>query len=405
MKDFIIRSLESLSSVGYLLLILAGTYAGWSWGAGQGHAFLGLIAGFVLGLVLATVVFGLVLLAIGIHRNTSHLLLVQRLGPERAEASLRTARAATGFLGLSSGQIIRLGTNVYLVIFFAYMFLPLIFMMMAAFNSPTIPTAFPIRDLTLDWFGALLGNTQLWAATLNSVIIGVGVICLTVPLGLAGVLVLTRLHSRARTFIYAILVSPLLTPGIILGISTLVFWNSFGVPGGLFLTIVAQSSFISAFAMLLFMARLQRFDPALEEAALDLGASHQQVFWKITVPFLRPTILTAAVLAFLQSFENFNTTVFAIGPESTLTIQIASMVRLGLSPEVNALAVIFIVATVSIAVAYELKRRAEKARVEVQKELAKAADARIALEETVEGHGQTPAPQPGTQPATQPAGA
>lgn len=405
MKDFIIRSLESLSSVGYLLLILAGTYAGWSWGAGQGHAFLGLIAGFVLGLVLATVVFGLVLLAIGIHRNTSHLLLVQRLGPERAEASLRTARAATGFLGLSSGQIIRLGTNVYLVIFFAYMFLPLIFMMMAAFNSPTIPTAFPIRDLTLDWFGALLGNTQLWAATLNSVIIGVGVICLTVPLGLAGALVLTRLHSRARTFIYAILVSPLLTPGIILGISTLVFWNSFGVPGGLFLTIVAQSSFISAFAMLLFMARLQRFDPALEEAALDLGASHQQVFWKITVPFLRPTILTAAVLAFLQSFENFNTTVFAIGPESTLTIQIASMVRLGLSPEVNALAVIFIVATVSIAVAYELKRRAEKARVEVQKELAKAADARIALEETVEGHGQTPAPQPGTQPAPQPAGA
>ncbi|NBC32563.1 MAG: ABC transporter permease subunit [Alphaproteobacteria bacterium] len=279
------------------------------------------------------------------------------------------------------------------------MFLPLIFMMMAAFNSPTIPTAFPIRDLTLDWFGALLGNTQLWEAALNSVIIGVGVICLTVPLGLAGALVLTRLHSRARTVIYAILVSPLLTPGIILGISTLVFWNSFGVPGGLFLAIIAQSSFISAFAMLLFMARLQRFDPALEEAALDLGASHQQVFWKITVPFLRPTILTAAVLAFLQSFENFNTTVFAIGPESTLTIQIASMVRLGLSPEVNALAVIFIVATVTIAIAYELKRRAEKARAEVQKELARAADARIALEETVEGRGDTPSPQPATQPA------
>jgi spermidine/putrescine transport system permease protein len=399
MKDFIIRSLESLSSFGYIVLILAGTYAGWRWGAGEGHAFLGLIGGFVLGLVAATVVFGLVLLAIGIHRNTGHLLLVQRLGPERAEASLRTARAATGFLGLSSGQIIRLGTNVYLVIFFAYMFLPLIFMMMAAFNSPTIPTAFPIRDLTLDWFGALLGNTQLWEAALNSVIIGVGVICLTVPLGLAGALVLTRLHSRARTVIYAILVSPLLTPGIILGISTLVFWNSFGVPGGLFLAIIAQSSFISAFAMLLFMARLQRFDPALEEAALDLGASHQQVFWKITVPFLRPTILTAAVLAFLQSFENFNTTVFAIGPESTLTIQIASMVRLGLSPEVNALAVIFIVATVTIAIAYELKRRAEKARAEVQKELARAADARIALEETVEGRGDTPSPQPATQPA------
>ena len=402
MKDFIIRSLESLSSLGYIALIVAATYGGWRWGAANDSVVVGLVGGFVLGLVIATVVFGLALLALGIHRNTSQMLMVQRLGPERAEAALRTTRAATGFLGLSSGQLIRLGTNAYLLIFFAYMFLPLIFMMIAAFNEPTIPTAFPIRGLTLNWFGELLGNGPLWSAALNSVIIGIGVICLTVPLGLGGALLLTRLHSRARTFIYAVLVSPLLTPGIILGISTLVFWNNFGVPGGLFLAIVAQSTFISAFAMLLFMARLQRFDAALEEAALDLGASHQQVFWKILVPFLRPTILTAGVLAFLQSFENFNTTVFAIGPESTLTIQIASMVRLGLSPEVNALAVIFIVATVTIAIAYELKRRAEKARAEVQKEMAKAADARIAQDETLgreEPADAAAGPAPQTAPA------
>ena len=85
-------------------------------------------------------------------------------------------------------------------------------------------------------------------------------------------------------------------------------------------------------------------------------------------------------MAFLQSFENFNTTVFAIGPETTLTIQIASMVRLGLSPEVNALAVLFIVATIAGAVLYELKRRAEKVRAEIQRELAKRADAEIASE-------------------------
>ena len=399
MRDFILRSLESLSTFGYIVLILAGTYIGWSWGAESGAAFVGLVGGFVLGLVIATVVFGLALLAIGIHRNTSQLLLVQRLGPERAEALMQTTRAATGFLGLTSGQIIRFGTNVYLVIFFGYMFLPLIFMMVAAFNAPTIPTAFPVRELTLDWFGALFSNGPLWEAAFNSVIIGIGVICLTVPLGLAGALVLTRLHSRARTVIYAVLVSPLLTPGIILGISTLVFWNSFGVPGGLFLAIVAQSTFIAAFAMLLFMARLQRFDHALEEAALDLGASHQQVFWKILVPFLRPTILTAAVLAFLQSFENFNTTVFSIGPESTLTIQIASMVRLGLSPEVNALAVIFIVATVTIAVIYEFKRRAEKARAEIRKELAKRADAQIAAEDADGDAVPVGAPAPAAQPA------
>ena len=290
--------------------------------------------------------------------------------------------------------MINMGMTLYLVIFFAYMFLPLVFMVMAAFNSPTIPTAFPIQNLTFDWFGALFSNAPLWSSAVNSVIIGIGVICLTVPLGLAGALLLTRMHSRARTLIYAVLVSPLLTPGIILGISTLVFWNNFGIPGGLFLATVAQSTFIAAFAMLLFMARLQRFDRALEEAALDLGASHQQVFWKILVPFLRPAILTAAVLAFLQSFENFNTTVFAIGPETTLTIQIASMVRLGLSPEVNALAVLFIVATIAGAVLYELKRRAEKVRAEIQRELAKRADAEIASE-TV-----TPAPAPSTTGAT-----
>jgi len=206
------------------------------------------------------------------------------------------------------------------------------------------------------------------------------VIAMSLTLGLAGALLLTRLRTRARTFIYAVLVSPLLTPGIILGISTLIFWSNLGIGGGLFLATVAQSTFISAYCMLLFMARLQRFDPALEEAALDLGASHQQVFWKITLPFLRPTILTGAVLAFLQSFENFNTTVFAIGPDTTMTIQIASMVRLGLNPEVNALAVLFIVMTIAIAIAYELKRRAEKARQAIQAELARRLDRAMATE-------------------------
>ncbi|MEM7023257.1 MAG: hypothetical protein AAF637_11805, partial [Pseudomonadota bacterium] len=102
----------------------------------------------------------------------------------------------------------------------------------------------------------------------------------------------------------------------------------------------------------------------------------------------RPTILTGAVLAFLQSFENFNTTVFAIGPDTTMTIKIASMVRLGLSPEVNALAVLFIVLTIAIAIAYELKRRAEKARQAIQAELAKRLDRAMASE----GGSVAPAP-------------
>ena len=381
MQSFILKSLESMSGVGYVLVLLVCTVIGWRLGAANGSVLVGAVGGFALGLVAATVLFGLVLLALGIHRNTTEILLVQRHGRDGAREALRRASAATGFLGLQSSQILGLATRAYLILFFAYMFLPLIFMAMAAFNTPNIPRAFPMEGLTLRWFAGLFDNDPLWASVANSVVIGIGVICLSLPLGLAGALLLTRLHTRARTLIYAALVSPVLTPGIILGISTLIFWGNFGVPGGLFLATVAQSTFIAAFCMLLFLARLQRFDRSLEEAALDLGASHQQVFWRVTVPFLRPTIATAAALAFLQSFENFNTTVFAIGPDTTLTIQIASMVRLGLSPEVNALAVIFILTTVAIAVLYELKRRAERAKEEIQKELAKRADAKIAAED------------------------
>ena len=280
--------------------------------------------------------------------------------------------------GLRAAEMTRWAVNGYLVIFFAYMFLPLIFMIVAAFNEPGIPQAIPFKGLTFHWFGELFDNAQIWAAVVNSLIIGAGVVALAITLGLSGALLLTRLKTRGRTLLYGILVSPLLTPGIILGISTLVFWNNLGVPGGLVLAILAQATFISAYCMLLFMARLQRFDHDLEEAALDLGASHRQVFWKITLPFLRPTIFTAAVLAFLQSFENFNTTVFAIGGETTLTIQLASMARLSLTPEVNALAVIFIVLTVIAAVAIEVKRRAEKAQEERRIEAAKRADAELA---------------------------
>jgi spermidine/putrescine transport system permease protein len=152
--------------------------------------------------------------------------------------------------------------------------------------------------------------------------------------------------------LYSVLVSPVLTPGIILGISSLIFWREFGVPGGLFVAVMAQSSFIASYAMLLFLARLQRQDRTLEEAALDLGASHLLVFRRITLPFLAPTAFTAAVVAFLQSFENYNTTVFAIGGEWTLVTEIASRLRFGLSPVINVVGVIFVVLTLLAATTY-----------------------------------------------------
>ena len=257
-------------------------------------------------------------------------------------------------------------TGAYLVLFFGYLFLPLGVMAAATFNSSRFPTVTPWLGFTLSWFAALWADQRMWAALGTSLLVAAGVILVAVPLGLAAALLLDRLHGRARTFLYAVMVSPLLTPGVIVGISTLVFWRQwFGVTGGLFLTVVAQSSFIAAYAMLLFLARLQRFDPTLEEAALDLGATHGQVFRRITLPYLTPAILSAAFLAFLQSVENYNTTLFVRGLDTTLTVYIATKVRTGLTPAVNALSLVLIALTVAGAVVYEILRRRDARRLAV----------------------------------------
>ena len=182
-----------------------------------------------------------------------------------------------------------------------------------------------------------------------------------IALAAAGALVLTRLSSRWSGLIYGALVSPILTPGIIIAISTLVFWRPLGVGGGLFLACLAQSTFIASYAMLMFMARLQRQDGSLEEAALDLGASPFFVFRRITLPFLMPTVGAASLIAVLQSIENYNTTVFTIGSEWTLVTEIGARFRFGLTPVINVIGVIFVVITVVAAVSWSaLKQRSVK---------------------------------------------
>ncbi|MEC9347716.1 MAG: ABC transporter permease [Pseudomonadota bacterium] len=237
--------------------------------------------------------------------------------------------------------------NGYLVVFFAFLFLPLLFMMIAAFNSSPTPSVTDWQGFTLEWFIALPQDTRFVQGLWHSLVIAAGVIVIAIPLGLAGALVLTRLQSRATTALYTLLVSPMLTPGIVLGATTMIFWRDmFGVEAGLFTAMVAQASFIAAYCMLMFMARLQRQDRVLEEAALDLGATPLFMFRRITLPFLRPTMATAAVLSFLQSIENYNTTFFAIGGSWTLVTEIGARMRFGLSPVINAIGFIFVAITI-----------------------------------------------------------
>ncbi|MEP3244920.1 MAG: ABC transporter permease [Sneathiella sp.] len=288
---------------------------------------------------------------------------------------------------MTSRTIMRLMIAFYIILFFGYLFGPLILMGVTAFNSTSFPQVSPWEGFTTAWFVQLLQDDQMTDGLVNSLWIGLGVVCLSVPIGLAAALMMTQIYERVRPYYYMVVVSPVLTPGVILGISTLVFWDRMGTAvnaeyeslfyNGMWLTVIGQSTFISAYCMLVFLARLARFDKTQEEAALDLGATHVQVFWKIMIPFLRPAIFSAAVLAFLTSFENYNTTVFTIQAESTLTTVLAGKVRMGTQPDLSALAVIIIAITLTGALLHEFfkqkerltQMRREKAAKEAEQEL------------------------------------
>ena len=293
--------------------------------------------------------------------------------------------------------------GIYILVFFTYLFGPLIIMSFTAFNSAEFPAITPWECFSFRWFNegkiaydgqhlaGLFTDWRLHDGLISSLIIGAGVVCLSVPIGMAAAIVLTQVKSQLRDIYYSISIMPVLFPGVIIGISTVVLWDRIaGLGGGgfisdvgrngIFLTILAQTCFISTYCFLIFVARLQRFDQTQEEAALDLGATQTQVFFKILIPYLAPAIASAAVIAFLASFENYNTTVFSILSDQTLTTVIASKVRLGISPALSALALTIIALTVIAAVAYEvLRRRQERKYIESQEEFVKekAASSRV----------------------------
>jgi spermidine/putrescine transport system permease protein len=285
---------------------------------------------------------------------------------------------------VSARAVLRFTVGGYLLLFFLYLFGPLLVMSTTAFNSPSYPQAYPWQSATWRWFDALFADADMMRGLGNSVAIGIGVVCFSVPVGLAGAIVMTQIYARARALYYVVVVSPVLTPGVILGISTIVFWDRFASAihagynsvfyNGFVLTVLGQSSFISAYSMLIILARLQRFDRAQEEAALDLGAGFTQVFRHILMPYLRPALFSASVLAFLSSFENYNTTTFTILAKTTLTTVLAGRIRQGMTPALSALAVCIILITLAGAVVYEILKRQEDLRASQRARTARLAE-------------------------------
>ena len=240
--------------------------------------------------------------------------------------------------------------GIYILVFFTYLFGPLIIMSFTAFNSAEFPAITPWECFSFRWFNegkiaydgqhlaGLLTDWRLHDGLISSLIIGAGVVCLSVPIGMAAAIVLTQVKSQLRDVYYSISIMPVLFPGVIIGISTVVLWDRIaGLGGGgfisdigrngIFLTILAQTCFISTYCFLIFVARLQRFDQTQEEAALDLGATQTQVFFKILIPISTPIIVVTIIWQFTQIWNDFLFgATFSFGESAPIQVALNNMV-------------------------------------------------------------------------------
>jgi spermidine/putrescine transport system permease protein len=266
--------------------------------------------------------------------------------------------------------------NIYTGAFLIFMFGPLILMILSSLNDVSPPSVTEWGGLTGKWYAFFwmddaslradpvlraLDRDRFVACFGNSLRVAAVVVPLSLGLGLAGAVLLTRWRARANGILWWVLLSPMLAPGIVLGLSALVFWGRLGVDAGLFTIIMAQVTFVAGYPLLILMARLQRQPLELEEAALDLGASPFRVFRRLTLPYLAPALASAAVIAFLASMENYNTTMFAKGGACTFATEIGAMARNanGHPPVINAVGAAIIVITVAAACLHALLKRRE----------------------------------------------
>ena len=256
--------------------------------------------------------------------------------------------------------------NIYIGFFLVFMFSPLLLMIVTSFNDMSPPSVTDWGGTTLKWYEffwvpeselrqdpvlRVLDRDRFGMCFVNSLQIAAIVVPLSLVLGLSGAIVLVRWQSRANGLLWWVLLSPMLAPGIVLGLSALIFWGELGVNAGLFTIMMAQLTFTAGYPLLIILARLQRLPVQLEEAARDLGASPLRTFYRITLPYLRPALLSAAIITFLASMENYNTTMFAKGGSCTFATEIGAMSRNpnGHPPVINAVGTIIILLTMTFA--------------------------------------------------------
>ena len=227
---------------------------------------------------------------------------------------------------------------------------PIVVVVSTAFTTTGYPV-FPPQGFTLKWFERFLAMPEFTEAVRRSAMLALASTAIAAVLGTFSALALARWQGRGQKAVAALMLSPILFPAIVLGLALLVFYSQIGLAGSFNGLIIAHSLITTPFVIRLVMASLSEFDPALEEAARNLGAGWWRTFLQITLPLIRPGVLAGAVFAFILSFDELVVTLFLAGPGmATLPVRIYTYVEYSSTPTISAISTTLILAWVLIGV-------------------------------------------------------
>jgi spermidine/putrescine transport system permease protein len=263
--------------------------------------------------------------------------------------------------------LVRWTLRVWFFALLAFLYLPIVFMVAFSFDESQTP-GLPIQGPTLRWYEVMLNNRQLLRAVGNTVTVSVIVAILATIIGTMAAFVLVRGRVRYPNATRIAFTLPIMVPGVLIGVSLLIYFaRALDLHLSLATVIAGQLVVTVPFVVLIVSSRLQGFDRKLEWAAADLGASPRQAIRHIVLPLIAPAILAGALISVTLSIDEFVITWFTVGNEPTLPTYIYTKIKFGVTPEVNAVATVMLVATLLIfgiaSLALGRARRSGKRRV------------------------------------------
>ncbi len=241
-----------------------------------------------------------------------------------------------------------------------FLYIPTVLLIAGSFNSS--PTGAAWEGFTLKWYAKLFGNDPILVAFKNSIITAAATIVLSIVGGTAGGWLLYRYKFRFSTALALLIFVPMVIPEVLMGTGLVSIFVLTKIPLGFFTNVIAHTTLCFPFVLVAIQARLNGMDPALEEAASDLGATPWQIFRMVTLPYLKPAIIAGALMTLTVSFDEYLITAFTSGPESqTLPLKIYGMAKIGLDPQINALAALLVVTTTAFVLVTDFLLRRERA--------------------------------------------